>query len=245
MALTNKPKAAETNTAQFEDESAEGATDMAGTAESASTAAAAPATTAVATQTANSRALSSASAVVSKNVLSGMKDAFRVEFDSLPAIAANQGSFAFKDTEQELGASIVLQLMSYQDSYVASPNDTKADIELVKYSEDGVTAKDGTNLLAHVADLKEQGYTKAKLSHRCVLVGELISSSVEGVERVGELVQIDMPESGRRGFNTATLQASYAVAKGRKTVEEASILTLKAVKETTKSGEKFTKIVFA
>lgn len=192
-----------------------------------------------------SRALSTASKVMSQNVLSGLKDAFHVDFDSLPSIGATQGSFAFKDTEQELGAKICIQLMSYQDSYVASPNDTKAPIELVKYSEDGVTSKDGTNLLDHVADLKEQGYSKAKIAHRCVLVGELTYTAVADVERVGELVQIDMPDSGRRAFNTFTLQASYAVAKGRKTAEEAANLTLNAIKETTKSGEKYTKIAIS
>ena len=239
MALKNAPPAAET---KFEEqEPAEATAPAAAAAEPAKEA---PSTALAAAPPPASRAVSTAASVISKNVLSGLKDAFHVDFDSLPSIAANQGSFAFTDSEQELGTEIVVQLMSYQDSWVASPNDTKADKELVKYSEDGVTAKDGTNLLAHVTDLKEQGFSKAKLAHRCVLVGELIKAGVEGIDRVGELVQIDMPESGRCGFNTFTLQASYAVAKGRKSVDQAATLTLRAVKEKTKAGEQYTKITF-
>lgn len=185
---------------------------------------------------------STASAVRSMNVLSGLKDAFHVEFDSLPGIAASQGSFSTKADDKELGAEVAIQLLSYQDSYVASPNDTKADTDLVKYSDNGVTSKDGVNMAEHVEDLKAQGYSKAKLAHRCVLVGELVSTG-NGQGPVGELVMIDLPASGRKSFETYQLQASYAVAKGSKTPEGASRLTLKAVKDKTKSGEIYTKVV--
>ena len=192
-----------------------------------------------------STGLTGASAVMSKNVLSGLKDAFTVDFDSVPNIVASQGSFSFKDTEQELGSKFVLQLLSYQDSYVASPNDNKAPVDLVKYSEDGVTSKDGVNLLQHVADLKEQGYSKSKITHRVVLVGELVSAAIAGVDHVQDLVQISLPETGRKSFNTFTLQASYAVAKGRRSVEEVGQLTMTAVKDKTKNGEIYTKVVIS
>lgn len=182
-----------------------------------------------------------ASAIMSANVISGLKGAFRVEFDSLPAIGASQGTFNLKADDTDLGAEVKIQLMSYQSSWVASPNDTKADVELVKYSDDGITSKDGVNLLKHIEDLKSQGYSKAKIAHRVVLVGELLESKIP-CDNVGELVMVDLPDSGRRAFNSYTLQASYAVAKGRKSAEDAAILTLKAVPEKTKSGEKFTKV---
>lgn len=204
--------------------------------------AAAATTTAVATQ--NIRAVTTASAVVAQNVLSTLKDQFRVEYDSLPRISAEQGSFVFKDdSELEVGGEIRLQLISYQDNWVASPNDTKADIDLVKWSDDGITSRDGINMRDHVADLISQGYNRAKLVHRCIIVGELVAAGKAGEARVGELVQLDLPESGRRSFNTYQLQASYAVAKGRKSLEDAALLSLKAVKEKSKAGESYTKIV--
>ena len=185
-----------------------------------------------------------ASAIMSANVISGLKDAFRVEFDSLPAIGASQGTFNLKADDTDLGAEVKIQLMSYQSSWVASPNDTKADVELVKYSDDGITSRDGINLLAHVEDLKAQGYSKAKIAHRVVLVGELLESKIP-CDNVGELVMVDLPDSGRRAFNSYTLQASYAVAKGRKSAEDAAILTLKAVPEKTRAGEKYTKVAIS
>ena len=213
----------------------------------ADTADAAPAdepvkTTALATQ--GQRALTTASAVMKTNVISGLKDAFRVEFDSLPAIGASLGTFVRKADETDLGPELKLQLISYQESFVASPNDTKADVELVKYADNSKTARDGTDLAAHVEDLKAQGYGKAKINHRVILVGELLEASKDA-SMVGDLIMVDLPDSGRRSFQTYTLQASYAVAKGRKSVEEATTLTLKAVNDKTKAGEKFTKVVIS
>jgi len=247
MALRNNENTANTNAA-FESEDETAATTAAATeapAATTATATAAPAaTTAVATQT--TRAVSTARAVVTQNVLSDKKDAFYVEFDSMPRLAAEQGSFTLKDSsEADLGAEIKMELMSYQESWVASPNDKKADVELVKYSDDGVTSKDGVDLQQHIADLKEQGYAKAKIAHRCIIVGELLSAGPAGADLVGNLIQVDLPETGRRSFNAYTLQASWAVGKGRKTAAEAAILTLKAVKEKSRSNEVYTKIVIS
>ena len=113
---------------------------------------AAPATTALAAP--RTSALATANSVVKMNVISALKDTFRVEFDSLPGIGASQGTFNLKADDTDIGAEISIQLLSYQESWVASPNDTKADVELVKYSDDGVTSRDGINLLAHLEDLK-------------------------------------------------------------------------------------------
>ena len=231
MALKN----ANTTAAAFESEEGldEAATDTAATEAKPTTALAAPRSTALAT----------ANAVVKMNVISGYKDAFRVEFDSLPAIGASQGTFSLKADDTDIGSEISIQLLSYQDSWVGSPNDTKADVELVKYSDDGVTSRDGVNLAAHVEDLKAQGYSNAKIAHRVVLVGELLSTG-KPCDKVGELVMIDLPDSGRRAFNTFVIQASYAVAKGRKTAEEAAVLKLKAIPEKTTRGDKYTKVTF-
>ena len=242
MALKNNSA---TTTANFEVE--DGLDDTAqvnNTTENTTTMNTTTTTTEVAIARTSALANPSATSVMSANVISGLKDAFRVEFDSLPAIGASQGTFNLKADDTDLGAEVKIQLMSYQSSWVASPNDTKADVELVKYSDDGITSRDGINLLAHVEDLKTQGYSKAKIAHRVVLVGELLESKIP-CDNVGELVMVDLPDSGRRAFNSYTLQASYAVAKGRKSAEDAAILTLKAVPEKTKSGEKYTKVAIS
>lgn len=231
-------------TFEAEDETLDQAADT-GTAEAAAAAvdtSEAPKTTALAA--AGTRALTTASSVMKANIISGLQDAFRVEYDSLPAVGASLGTFVRKADETDLGPELKLQLISYQESWVASPNDTKADVELVKYADNSKTARDGTDLAAHVEDLKAQGYGKAKINHRVILVGELLEASKDD-SMVGDLIMVDLPDSGRRSFQTYTLQASYAVAKKRKTEEEATILTLKAVNDKTKSGEKYTKVVIS
>ena len=239
------------STADFETEDETTTTAGATTAGEVNTAEAAtpvvepatPTNTTSALANVGSRAVTAAT-VVKTNIISGLKDAFRVDFDSLPAIGASNGAFQLKADDPDLGKELKLQLISYQESWVASPNDTKADVELVKYSDDGVTSRDGVNLLMHLEDLKAQGYGKAKIGHRNILVGELISASVDA-DVVGGLVMVDLPDSGRRSFNSYTLQASYAVAKGRKTADEAAVLTLTATPDKTRSGEKYTKIVIS
>ena len=185
-----------------------------------------------------------AKSLVTTNILTGFKDAFRVEYDSLPGIGASQGSFAFKDNDSELGNEIQLQLLSHQESWACGPNDNKADKDLVKYADNPTTSRDGVNLQAHLEDLKEQGFSKAKIAHRCIIVGELLATKGDQ-GRIGELVQIDLPDSGRKSFNTYSLQASYAVAKGRKTVEESTVMKLTAVKDKTTTGDIYTKVVIS
>ena len=124
-------------TFEAEDETLDQAADT-GTAEAATATAVvdtseAPKTTALAA--AGTRALTTASSVMKANIISGLQDAFRVEYDSLPAVGASLGTFVRKADETDLGPELKLQLLSYQESWVASPNDTKADVELVKYAD--------------------------------------------------------------------------------------------------------------
>ena len=182
---------------------------------------------------------------VMTNIFDGLKDAFPVDFDTVPRIAASQGSFVVKgDKEVELGNKITATMISWQEQWVASPNDKKADIELVKWSDDGVTSRDGVNLKEHIKDLLEQGYRQAKIAHRVILVIELVSTKENGEDLVGELYQIDLPDSGRRAFNAYKIQASYAVLKGRKTQEEALTMDMEAVKTKSRTGEDYTKVSF-
>ena len=185
-----------------------------------------------------------AKAVALVNVVSDVKDAFHVDFDSLPRIIAEQGSMVMKEGAIELGTFIKLKMLSFQDSYVCSPNDNKAPKELVKFSEDGKVDREGNCLFAHVRELKEQGWVKAKISHRLVVVGELLATG-NGAGPIEDLVQIDLSETGRKSFNTYTLQASYKVAKGKFSAEDSTILRMTAEKARSTSGDVYTKVVVA
>lgn len=202
----------------------------------------APTTSAVATRPQSALARPSATSVALQNVMSDAKDAFRVEYDSLPRIAAAQGSFSTKEDEEDLGGWITVKLISYQDSWVCSPNDSKASVELVLYSDDGKFSREGENLQEHLVQLREDGYDKARISHRQVLVGELLATA-NGEGPIGDLIQVDLSQTGRKSFQTYTLQASYRVAKGTMSAEDAGNLKLTATRAKTSNNEIYTKVV--
>lgn len=202
-------------------------------------------TTAIAERAPNATAVAIPSrAPAIKDVLAENKDLFRIDFDSLPRIAAEQGIFVMKgDKPEDLGKELDLELVSFQDSYVASPGDNKADIELVKWSDDGVTSRDGTDMKAHVEHLKSIGYTKASMTHRQVTVCELqrVDGKVHAMS--GDLVQLDLPDSGRRSFNQYKIQASWKVKKGVLTEEAAKQIRATATKMLSRDNEAYTKAV--
>lgn len=185
-----------------------------------------------------------AAAVMRNNVFSDTKDAFTIDYDSVPRLKAEQGEIVTADDDVSLGQTVDLQVMSYQESWVASPGDNKADIELLKFADNSTTAEDGTNLDEHVESLKAMGYTEAHKQHRLIVVGELVKVGGEyDGELMEQLVQINLPESGRRSFKSHSLQATFRVAKGKCTAEEAHCMRFTAVKAKSKNDKAYTKTV--
>jgi hypothetical protein len=186
--------------------------------------------------------MNSVAAAMRASALHAAKDSFRVSWDSVPAITAAQGSFSAKADDTDLGAKVVMNVVSWQYQWVAGPNDNKADIETLKYSDtdDGRVSNDGVDMAAHVADLKAQGYSKAKMTHRLIIVGEVIGGPLDG-----NLVQINLPDTGRRGFEQHMTQVAFQQARGKLTFEQANKLVLTAGKEKAKSGEQYTRVAFS
>ena len=180
-------------------------------------------------------------AAMRASALASAKDAFRVNWDSVPAITTGLGCFVNKADDAELGNEVTMNVVSWQFQWQAGPNDNKAPIETLKYSDsdDGKVSNDGVDMLKHVEDLKAQGYSKAKLTHRLILVGEVIGGKLDG-----NLVQINLPDTGRRAFDQHMTQAAFQQARGKLTAEQANTVVLKAVKEKAKSGENYTKVAF-
>ena len=192
------------------------------------------------------QAAATALAVNSKvniHVISQLKDALPVDFNTLAQVQANQGKFRDKETEKNLGEVIEIELLSWQDSYVVGPNDTKAPKELVKYSDDGVTAKDGTDLAEHLQKLKDDGYSKAKKQHRCVLVGALLKAEKDqGL--VGQLIQIDLSPQSRAMFMRYNANAAWQLKSGKLNEDTVKTLKLTAVAAKGPDNTDYTKVEF-
>lgn len=180
---------------------------------------------------------------VNMHVINGLKDALPVDFNTLAPVQANQGKFKDKETDRNLGDTIQIELLSWQDSWVCSPNDTKAPKDLVKYSDDGKTAKDGTDLFEHLAELKAQGFSKAKLSQRLVVVGALLAAEKDQ-SLVGQLIQIDCATQSRAMFLRYNANAAFKLKMGKLDEESVKLLTLTATAAKGPDNTDYTRIDF-
>lgn len=198
---------------------------------------------ALAQHNATQGAVAAARPKVNIYAVKNLKDALPVDFNTLAQLQANQGKFRDKETEKVLGETIELQLLSWQDSWVVSPNDLKAPKELVKYGDNERTARDGTDMLEHLAMLKESGYPKAKIGHRCVIVGALLAAEKDQ-SLVGQLVQIDLSPQSRALFNRYIANSAYNLQIGKLTEETCMTLVLTAQDATGPDNTSYTRVSF-
>lgn len=159
-------------------------------------------------------------------ILDSLKDAIRVEFNTLVQVQAVQGTFSEKEKEVSLGDTIEMELMSFQDNYVCSPNADEADTDLVKFSDDGITAKDGTDMAEHLRTLLLD-WPKAKITKRVVLVGPLLSRS-KGDGLVDELVQLDLPPTSKAMFDRYMANCAWKIKSGKLDPEASKRIKLTA-----------------
>ena len=174
--------------------------------------------------TAIAEAKTSAIAVATKvdpRVMDQYKDAMKVEYNTLNQVIATNGNFVDRETKTVLGDTVVFTLLSFQDSFVVSPNDDNAADNIVRYSDDGITCSDGTDVKAHLAFLKENGFPKASLKQRAVVVAA-IESAVKTDKFNGQLVQFDLSPSSRTMWKRYTANVAYALSIGTTTAEKAS-----------------------
>lgn len=236
--LKNKP--------EFETEDgAEGTATATAKAEpvkaSADTAAAATSTqTAVATKPASAIALSKS---VDLRVMEVFKDALPVDYNTLSQMVAQQGSFIDRESKTVLGDKIVFELLSYQDSFVVSPEDDDAPDDMVRYSGDGVVCSDGTMVQAHLEFLKENGFPKARLKQRVVLVGA-VESAAKSDKFNGQLVQFDLSPSSRTQWVRFTANVAYGLKIGKFTSEQVNRISAETVLAQGKANDTYTLVQF-
>ena len=159
-------------------------------------------------------------------ILDSLKDSIRVDFNTLVQVQAVQGTFSDKEKDDSLGDTITMELMSFQDNYVCSPNADEADTELVKFSDDGITAKDGTDMAAHLAQLLLD-WPKAKITKRVVLVGPLLERA-KGDGLIDELIQLDLAPTSKAMFDRYMANCAWKIKSGKLDPEAAKRIKLTA-----------------
>ena len=186
-----------------------------------------------------------ATALTNSNLFENeLRNALHVTWEDFNSINASpSGHFQVKTGAGDpvkLASSLTLKLVSFQDQYVSAAKDTEAQGDnMVKYSDDGVVLNDGSGMTVaeHQQYLKEQG-EDATLSHRMVVVGELLDGGEKAMElgMTGMLVQVVLADTARRNFLSHGKQLAYQIANGRMSQDDA--IHVKLVAQEAGSGKK-------
>ena len=176
-------------------------------------------------------------------ILETFKDAMPVEYNTLEQIIANQGNFQERESKTNMGDTIVFELLSYQSSFVVSPEDEAAPDDAVRYSMDGIVCSDGTMVQEHLSWLHENGFPMAKVKERAVVVAAM-ESAAKTDKFNGTLMQLDLSPASRTMWNRFLANAAYGLKIGKYTEE-----TVKRVKAETsiaqgKGNNTYTKVSF-
>lgn len=172
-----------------------------------------------------------------------LREAMPVSWEDFNSINAHSGRFQVKTGAGDpvkLGNELTLKLVSFQDQFVSATKDTEAQGEgMVKYSDDGKVLNDGSGMTVaeHQQYLKDQGEDPT-LSHRMVVVGELLDGGEKAMElgMTGMLVQVVLADTARRNFLSHGKQLAYQIANGRMSQDDA--IHVKLVAQEAGSGKK-------
>jgi hypothetical protein len=161
-------------------------------------------------------------------VLDGLRDAMRVDWNTLTRLKMNQGRISM-EPNINFGDWVDFELLSYQQNYLISPgSDTPEAKDFAKYSDDGKTVKDtGEDCQAYIKRLQDLGYTKARMGKRVILVASLLDCDKDAEITDGMLFQIDLPPTSREAFERYTNQTAFDLAKGRTSADLVVYLRMK------------------
>lgn len=152
------------------------------------------------------------------NPLAVLKDAFRVEWDTLRGLKISNGNVVDNQTGKPLGDTVGLEILSYQDQWVISPG-TEGDEgkEEVRYSDDGQTTTKGEDCNEYLAKLKVI-FPKAAMTKRMVVAGSIFDIGDKGRKTLPELqdslVQISLAPTSKAAFDRYTLDQAFKITKG-------------------------------
>ena len=177
-----------------------------------------------------------ATALTNSNLFENeLRGAMAVTWEDFNSINAHSGRFQVKTGAGDpvkLSTELTLKLVSFQDQFVSAAKDTEAQGDnMVKYSDDGKVLNDGSGMTVaeHQQYLKDQG-EDATLSHRMVVVGELLDGGEKAMElgMTGMLVQVVLADTARRNFISHGKQLAYQIANGRMSQDDAIHVKLTA-----------------
>lgn len=184
------------------------------------------------------RSLAVANLQAGHQFMDSLKDALRVEWDTLTRMKANQGRISADKIN--FGEWVELQLLSWQDNWLVSPgSDADEAKAFAKYSDDGKVIKDtGEDINVYLKRLQDLGYKDARVGKRCVLAFELLDCEKDAEVDVGTLFQTDLAPTSRASFERYRIQAALDIGKGRATGDDVICIRATATVKTGGGGSK-------
>jgi hypothetical protein len=169
------------------------------------------------------------------------------EFGTFPRFSGNQRMLMTQDGKMTLGASAVVQLISYNDWYLISPGErTKESTEFVKYSNDGKTIN-GTgqsvdeylNYLRTTEGLKDS--SKKSYTSLWGLVLQL-GDGGDCPQLLYKVVEISLAPMSRKSLTEYETNRQISNAQQKTRHEYSAILTITTSVQS-KDGNNYTKLI--
>lgn len=171
-----------------------------------------------------------------------------IEFGTVARLVGATGIVQAKlnGKKLDLGESIEIEMVSFNDTYQVSPgDDTPKGKAAVKYSKDGkmIDGLPGVTVDAYLAKLiNSDGFPKAALKKYVSLVGILnkVTDEKKDQSLVGSMVEVSLSPTAGKAFNGQRLQASIKVSRGLMKEEQIRTLKVTADKRSNAQGQDYT-----
>lgn len=166
-----------------------------------------------------------------------------IPFGTLPLIKLSQGSFIIEG--DDLGDQITFTIKSYNNTFVISPNDNKADTSFCKYSDDNQYLNDGSNrtVKEYIEYLHDAGFPDAGSKRYLEVVGILDAAEIDN-EEIGNIVVLTLSPQSVKKFEGYQLQTTVKIQLGQVAVEDAARVVITARKKQYEAKKNFTLGVF-
>lgn len=178
-------------------------------------------------------------------------DPSSLDFNTFPRVTVGLDGFSMDDGS-DLGKTIAIEVMSYNDRWVCAPGDDSDESKkLVRYSLDGKfidapgTDDHGRPCAEYITELKEvHGLTDAGLKKYLSVYGFMTYANDEEIDEVErDIIALQVPPQSRALFTRH--QITHGVKIQRKLVEDSSMVWCRQEKKAGQGTKKFALINFA
>ena len=169
--------------------------------------------------------------------VSNLQNEMPVEWNTHQQLTIDKSAIKDKTTKQSVGEWVDIELLSWQHTWVCSPKNDNANVEVVKYSDDGITTKDGLDCKAYIESLREQ-YPYATLEKRAIIVGGVVRCE-KAKHLTDTLVQITLAPTAVTEFNRYMQNSAFAISKGKASPDAVKFIRVTAYEGQGKGSKTF------